>query len=93
MPVLPKVGDYAEINGRLEAYNGARQINLRGYRLLTEAEIFPENFKKVSILNLTEMWEELTTITDSFENDLVKFLVAKILQDPIIEAFKKAPAA
>jgi len=88
-----KPGIVARISGKVDAYNGAKQLNLDGINLNTNTK--PDAFARWTHMSVEEIWGDLVAKVGQFTEPLTKYVTEELLlnQAAMVEAFKKAPAA
>ncbi|CAN5620553.1 HD domain-containing protein [soil metagenome] len=87
-------GCYVKVQGQVSKYQGKFQITLTKMRMAAASEIDPADYMPMTAFDIEEMWAELRSYVDRFDNPDLKRLVFSFLDDPAIaEAYKIAPAA
>lgn len=87
-------GCFVKAQGQINRYNGRFQITLNRLRPAEEAEVDATDFVPASQFDPTQMELELRSYVSAFENEWLRRLVLRFLDDPAIgSAFRVAPAA
>ena len=87
-------GCYVKAQGRIGKYQGKFQITLQKLRVAAASEIDPADYQPSSRFNVDEMWAELRSYVEAFDNAELRRLVFAFLDDDEIgPAFRSAPAA
>lgn len=74
--------DLIKIRGVISPYNGVDQLKIDRIRLATESdEIDPSDFVKTALYSGEQMFEELLSVANSFEDEDLRQIVTAILQD------------
>lgn len=90
---LPKAETYAKVKGRVESFNGKKQITILTLTTLAPDAVNPNDFKKTSSQDIEEMWKTFTRLVNSLEQPVVKTIANHFLQDQtFVKALKYAPA-
>ncbi len=87
--------DYIEVYGEVNAFQGAKQINVKRVRKCQEGEYNAADYLPVSKKNIDEMFEELLALIEEVENTYIKGLLNKFFVEDaaFIKAFKQSSAA
>lgn len=87
-------GTIVEVTGKLQEYNGKRQINVEVIAKASPKDARPEDYYKKSKFDVEMMWAEVASIAESFKEPMTKYVAEKILlqHTQVIEAVKLAPA-
>jgi 3'-5' exoribonuclease len=87
-------GCYVKVQGQVAKYQGKYQITLSKMRLAAASEIDTVDFIPTTKFDVGEMWTELRSYVDTFQNDDLRRLVFAFLDDESIgTAYREAPAA
>lgn len=87
-------GDVVNISGDVTTYNGTLQLTVKKIEKLDSGDFEPAYFLPSAERDSGEMFEELTSIIDSLEDEDIKALLKEFFKDDDIrERFKTAPAA
>jgi len=87
--------DYILINGSVNVYMNANQLNIKRVRKAFEGEYNPADYLPVSSRNIDEMYSELTKYIDSIKSEHLKALLQSFFIDDesFVKAFKNSSAA
>lgn len=87
--------DYIEVYGEVNAFQGAKQINVKRVRKCQEGEYNPADYLPVSKKNIDEMYHELLVLIEEVENTYIKELLRKFFVEDtaFLKAFKQSSAA
>ena len=87
-------GCYVKVQGQISKYQGKFQITLTKLRLAAASEVDAADFVPTTRFDIGEMWTELRSYVDAFQNADLRRLVFAFLDDPAIgPAYRAAPAA
>jgi 3'-5' exoribonuclease len=87
-------GCYVKVQGQISKYQGKFQITLTKLRLAAASEVETADFVPTTRFDVNEMWSELRSYVDSFQNaDLRRLVFAFLDDDSIGPAYREAPAA
>jgi len=87
-------GCYVKVQGQISKYQGKFQITLTKLRLAAASEVDTADFVPTTRFDIEEMWTELRSYVDAFQNADLRRLVFAFLDDPAIgPAYRAAPAA
>jgi 3'-5' exoribonuclease len=87
-------GCYVKVQGQVAKYQGKFQITLTKMRLAAASEVDTADFVPTTKFNIGEMWTELRSYVDAFNNADLRRLVFAFLDDQAIgAAYREAPAA
>jgi 3'-5' exoribonuclease len=87
-------GCYVKVQGQISKYQGKFQITLTKLRLAAASEVETADFVPTTRFDVNEMWSELRSYVDSFQNAGLRRLVFAFLDDDSIgPAYREAPAA
>jgi 3'-5' exoribonuclease len=87
-------GCYVKAQGQISKYQGKFQITLTKLRLAASSEVETADFVPTTAFDVAEMWSELRSYVDAFQNPDLRRLVFAFLDDPAIgPAYREAPAA
>lgn len=88
-------GAIVHIEGRVQLYNGRRQLVAKRLRLLREDEVNLEDLLTKSRLDTKALYSQLLDMVDSMSDTYYKALAEAVLRDDaeIAERLKTAPAA
>jgi 3'-5' exoribonuclease len=91
---LPQDG-FVQVKGRTENYKGVIQFIIDAIRPLDEqTPIHVEDFLPVTDKDIDQMYRRVLEILRSIKNKSLLFLIKQFVEDkPLVERFKKAPAA
>jgi len=83
------------VEGKCQAYQGRRQIVVKGMQLLREDQLEVKNFIAESKLDADRLYSELLAYISSMQDPFYKALAESILRDDaeIVDRVKRAPAA
>ncbi len=86
--------DYISINGVVNNFQGANQLNIKRVRKCGEGEYDPADYLPVSDFDIEEMWTKLIAHVNSVDNPyLKKLLESFFLDEAFAKKFKKSSAA
>ena len=89
-----EVHDFIEVEGRVEVYQGSKQLNIRKLRRCRAEDVDPADFLPCTEKNVEQMYAGITARVSDFRNEHLKALLESILQDPeLMPLLKRAPAA
>ena len=74
-------GDYVKCLGKVNFFQGRRQINITGLEKVSQSSINPEDFILKSRQDPERMYQELLTIVASMEDVYLKALLQNVLAD------------
>ena len=87
-------GCYVKVQGQISKYQGKFQITLTKLRAAAASEVETADFVPTTKFDINEMWTELRSYVDSFNNPQLRRLVFAFLDDQTIgPAYREAPAA
>ena len=87
-------GCYVKVQGQVSKYQNKFQITVSKMRLAAASEVDIADFVPTTHFNVDEMWAELRSYVDAFQNEDLRRLVFAFLDDPAIgPAYREAPAA
>jgi 3'-5' exoribonuclease len=88
------VDGFLHVKGRTESYKGTLQLIIDACRPQGPEKLEMADFLPVSENDAEAMWEELLEILRAVKDRHLRLLVKKFVEDrPLVERFKKAPAA
>lgn len=87
--------DYILVNGSVNVFMNANQLNIKRTRKVGEGEYDPSDYLPVSSRDIDEMFNELKSYIDSIKSKHLKALLESFFVDDedFIKAFKKSSAA
>ena len=89
-----EVHDFIEVEGRVEVYQGSKQLSIRTLRRCEAEEVDPADFLPCTQKDVEQMYAEISARIADFRNKHLKALLESILQDPeLMPRLKRAPAA
>jgi 3'-5' exoribonuclease len=87
-------GCYVKVQGQISKYQGKFQITLTKLRAAAASEVETADFVPTTRFDITEMWNELRSYVEAFQNSDLRRLVFAFLDDDTIgPAYREAPAA
>jgi len=84
---VPKADTYAKVKGKVESFNGKKQITILTLTTLSPDAVDPNDFKKTSSQDIEKMWDEFTQLAGSLKDPVVHAIAMHFVHD---EAFGKA---
>ncbi len=89
-----QVQDFIEVEGRVEVYQGSKQLSIRTLRRCEAEEVDPADFLPCTEKDVEQMYAEISERIADFRSKHLKALLESILQDPeLMPRLKRAPAA
>lgn len=87
--------DYVLVNGSVNVYMNANQLNIKRVRKVSEGEYNPADYLPVSSRDIEEMYSELTAYIATVSSPHLKSLLESFFveDEEFIKAFKKSSAA
>lgn len=87
--------DYVWINGAVNVFQGAKQLNVRRIRRCSEGEYDQRDFLPVSEKDIDTMWNDLTALISEIGNPYLRSLLESFFVEDkeFIEVFKNSSAA
>lgn len=87
--------DYVEVGGEVTTFNGAKQLNVKRIRKVSEGEYNPADYLPVSSKNVDEMYKELMGYASKIRNPYMKKLVDSFFVEDaeFVRRFKNHSAA
>jgi 3'-5' exoribonuclease len=87
-------GDYVEVTGQAEDYQGRLQLKVQSVRRLARTEVEPGDFVPTTEKDPEALYKELVAIVSDVGNPFLQRLLVSVLDDAkIAERLKRAPAA
>lgn len=87
-------GGFIRIRGRVESYQGNRQIIVDGLRPASPDQVDVANFMPHTPFKIDDLWERCLQVLRSIKHKQVIALIKEFVSDDeLIARFKKAPAA
>lgn len=87
--------DYVDVMGEVTTFNGARQLNIKRIRKVSEGEYNPADYLPVSSRNIEDMYRELMGYAAKIRNPYMKKLVDSFFIEDVefVKKFKNHSAA
>ena len=86
-------GDYVQVKGKAQLYNGNMQLIITRIDLVNQAEIDPEDFQAGTDQDVTELFERLQNFLQSISDPQLRKLMQVFLSDEsMMEQLRMAPA-
>jgi len=87
-------GGFLRFKGRVESYKGSLQFIIEGMRPVEDAGVDLSDFLPATTRDVEQMWERTKEILRSIKNrDILNLLKQFVEDEPLVRAFKRAPAA
>ena len=88
------VDGFLHVKGRTEDYKGALQFIIDGCRPYGADKVDLSDFIRTTPNDIEAMWAELLEIMRDIQNEQLRHLIKKFVEDPkLTAAYKRAPAA
>ena len=86
--------DVIRVSGKVELYQGKKQLNIRSLHRCPTAEVDPADFLPCTRRDVDQMYAALLGRVRDFENEWLKKLLVSLLEDPELAGrIRRAPAA
>lgn len=86
--------DFVTVKGRASSYMGKIQLKINEIKKVDDAAVDVEDFLPVSVVPPAEMFTQLSAIVETVSDPHIAKLLHLLFEDrPLMEAFRKAPAA
>ena len=86
--------DVIRVSGKVELYQGTKQLNIRSLQLCPTAEVDPADFLPSTSQDVDRMYADLLARVKGFNNEWLRKLLLSLLEDPELAGrIKLAPAA
>ena len=86
--------DVIRVSGKVELYQGTKQLNIRSLQLCPTAEVDPADFLPSTSQDVDRMYAGLLARVKGFNNEWLRKLLLSLLEDPELAGrIKLAPAA
>ena len=86
--------DVIRVSGKVELYQGTKQLNIRSLQLCPTAEVDPADFLPSTSQDVDRMYADLLARVQGFNNEWLRKLLLSLLEDPELAGrIKLAPAA
>ncbi len=85
---------FARVQGRVEVYQDALQLNVAAIRAVKPDDVKAEDFLPATTKDVGAMWARLKEFAATVKNPHLAKLLAAVMGDPVLSAkFRRAPAA
>ncbi len=86
--------DFVCVKGRASSYMGKIQLKINDIKKIDDADVDVEDFLPVSVVAPNEMFSQLSAIVETVSDPHIGKLLQLLFEDrPLMDAFRKAPAA
>ena len=86
--------DFVCVKGRASSYMGKIQLKINDIKKIDDADVDVEDFLPVSVVAPAEMFSQLSAIVKTISDPHIGKLLTLLFEDrPLMDAFRKAPAA
>jgi 3'-5' exoribonuclease len=86
--------DFLKVKGLINKYKNRFQLTIHKLRRLADSEVDFSDYLPKTTKNVDELWQTLTELVSSFQNEHLRTLIQAFMADPqIAQAYRDAPAA
>lgn len=86
--------DVIRVSGKVELYQGTKQLNIRSLQLCPTAEVDPADFLPSTSQDVDQMYADLLARVQGFNNEWLRKLLLSLLEDPELAGrIKLAPGS